>query len=80
MSATLNSLGGVPDVITSEELALTANYLASLQVSSGQIPWFVDGHCDPWNHVEVAIAHMSSHGSKKLVFFNNSAQLWQKLH
>ena len=56
MSATLNSLGGVPDVITSEELALTANYLASLQVSSGQIPWFVDGHCDPWNHVEVAMA------------------------
>ncbi|HEY5266663.1 MAG TPA: hypothetical protein VIJ40_07610 [Acidimicrobiales bacterium] len=56
MSATLNSLGGVPDVITREELALTANYLASLQVASGQIPWFVGGHCDPWNHVEVAMA------------------------
>jgi len=56
MSSTLNSLGGVPDVITREELALTAHYLASLQVASGQIPWFVDGHCDPWNHVEVAMA------------------------
>lgn len=56
MSSTLSSLGGVPGVVTSEELALTADYLASLQVASGQIPWFVGGHCDPWNHVEVAMA------------------------
>ena len=20
------------------------------------IPWFPDGHCDPWNHVETAMA------------------------
>jgi len=42
--------------MTSEELADTARYLASLQVRSGQIPWFVGGHSDPWNHVEVAMA------------------------
>jgi hypothetical protein len=53
---TTNSLGGVPGVMTSEELALTARYLASLQLPSGQIPWFVGGHSDPWNHVEGAMA------------------------
>ena len=56
MRATTSSLGGVPGVLTSEELATTASYLASLQLSSGQIPWFVGGHGDPWNHVEVAMA------------------------
>jgi len=56
VSSTRSSLGGVPGVITSEELALTADYLASLQVASGQIPWFVGGHSDPWNHVEAAMA------------------------
>jgi hypothetical protein len=52
----MNSLGGVPGVVTAEELARTADYLASLQLESGQIPWFVGGHSDPWNHVEVAMA------------------------
>ncbi|HEV3187113.1 MAG TPA: hypothetical protein VGZ04_03595 [Acidimicrobiales bacterium] len=56
MSSTTSSLGGVPGVITSEELALTAGYLASLQRGNGQIPWFDGGHSDPWNHVEVAMA------------------------
>ena len=35
---------------------MTARHLASLQLPSGQIPWFVGGHCDPWNHVECAMA------------------------
>jgi hypothetical protein len=25
-------------------------------VRDGQIPWFPGGHCDPWNHVEAAMA------------------------
>lgn len=56
MSSTTNALAGVPGVATSEELADSARYLASLQLASGQIPWYVGGHCDPWNHVEVAMA------------------------
>ena len=44
------------DVITQEELRATAQSIASLQLSSGMIPWFVGGHCDPWNHVETAMA------------------------
>ena len=56
MSSTTSSLGGVPGVISSEELAKTGDYLASLQLTSGQIPWFAGGHSDPWNHVEVAMA------------------------
>jgi hypothetical protein len=55
MSSTL-ALGGVPGVLTSDELAKTGAYLANLQRPNGQIPWFEGGHCDPWNHVEVAMA------------------------
>ncbi len=56
MSSTVSALGGVPGVLSAEELALTARHLAALQLPSGQIPWFESGHCDPWNHVEVAMA------------------------
>ncbi len=56
MTSTLGVLEGVPGIVTREELAVTAAYLASLQTDSGQIPWFVGGHCDPWNHVEAAMA------------------------
>ncbi len=55
MSSTL-ALGGVPGVLTSEELATTGARLVALQRPNGQIPWFEGGHCDPWNHVEVAMA------------------------
>lgn len=44
---------GVP---TRNELQATAAWIASLQLPNGMIPWFVGGHCDPWNHVETAMA------------------------
>jgi hypothetical protein len=56
VSSTTSELSGVPGVASSEELAVTASYLTSLQLPSGQFPWFTGGHCDPWNHVEVAMA------------------------
>jgi len=56
MSSTFSALGGVPGVLRAEDLALTARHLVALQLPSGQIPWFEGGHCDPWNHVEVAMA------------------------
>jgi hypothetical protein len=46
----------VPGVLSAEELVATADHLASLQLASGMIPWFRGGHCDPWNHVEAAMA------------------------
>ncbi len=55
MSATLVERG-VPDVLTGAQIEATARYLVSLQRPNGQIPWFDGGHCDPWNHVEVAMA------------------------
>ena len=46
----------LPGVITADEVAASAGHLVSLQRPSGMIPWFVNGHCDPWNHVESAMA------------------------
>ena len=56
MRSSLDSMSGVPDLLSSEEIALTARHIVELQTSSGQIPWFRGGHCDPWNHVEAAMA------------------------
>jgi MMP endo-(1,4)-3-O-methyl-alpha-D-mannosidase len=49
-------LSGVPGVLSAAELSATAAHLASLQLASGQIPWFDGGHSDPWNLVESAMA------------------------
>lgn len=38
------------------EPARTVDGIAALQLPSGMIPWFPGGHCDPWNHVETAMA------------------------
>lgn len=46
----------VPGVVTHDELRATAESIARLQLTSGMIPWFDGGHCDPWNHVETAMA------------------------
>lgn len=46
----------LPGVLTASEVAASANHLSSLQRPSGMIPWFPGGHCDPWNHVESAMA------------------------
>ena len=49
----------VPDidgVLSAEEVAETAASIAALQLPCGMIPWYPGGHCDPWNHVETAMA------------------------
>ena len=38
------------------EIKATVESIADVQVSTGMIPWFPGGHCDPWNHVETAMA------------------------
>jgi hypothetical protein len=52
----MTTLPDLPGVLSAEEVAVSADHLASLQVPSGMIPWFPGGHCDPWNHVEAAMA------------------------
>ena len=56
MRSSVHSMSGVPDLLSSEEIAQTAQRIVELQAPSGQIPWFRGGHCDPWNHVEAAMA------------------------
>ncbi|CAN5827543.1 prenyltransferase [soil metagenome] len=46
----------VAGVLSAEEISITGDHLASLQLGDGMIPWFPGGHCDPWNHVESAMA------------------------
>ncbi|MGH9021370.1 MAG: prenyltransferase, partial [Acidimicrobiales bacterium] len=50
------ALSGVPGVLSASEAATSADHLESLQLRDGQVPWFVGGHCDPWNQVEAAMA------------------------
>ena len=50
------SLPHLPGIITADEVRATARAIASLQRPNGMIPWFPGGHCDPWNHVETAMA------------------------
>jgi hypothetical protein len=38
------------------EIAATTDWIASVQLANGMIPWYPDGHADPWNHVEAAMA------------------------
>ena len=46
----------VPGVLSAAEVLATADSIAEVQRPDGMIPWFDGGHCDPWNHVEAAMA------------------------
>ena len=46
----------VPGILTADEVLATARSIADLQRPNGMIPWNQGGHCDPWNHVETAMA------------------------
>jgi MMP endo-(1,4)-3-O-methyl-alpha-D-mannosidase len=50
------SVPDVEGVITAAEVSATADAIAALQLPNGMIPWYQRGHCDPWNHVETAMA------------------------
>ena len=53
---TVTTVPHIPGVITADEVVATAGAIAALQLPNGMIPWNDGGHCDPWNHVETAIA------------------------
>jgi hypothetical protein len=46
----------LPGILSTADLQLTADSIQALQLSNGMIPWYPNGHCDPWNHVETAMA------------------------
>jgi hypothetical protein len=46
----------LPGILSADEALATAEHIAGLQLANGMIPWYPGGHCDPWNHVETAMA------------------------
>ena len=44
------------EIIDSAQIRQTGESIAELQLPSGMIPWFPNGHADPWNHIEAAMA------------------------
>ena len=56
ITATTAAAFRLPSAPSHDELRQTARWISSLQLDNGMIPWFVGGHCDPWNHVETAMA------------------------
>ncbi len=52
----MRSIPEVPGVMTASQVMATAQSIVALQRPDGMIPWFPGGHCDPWNHVEAAMA------------------------
>lgn len=52
----LENMPAVTGVLTAQQCRQTADSIASLQYSSGEIPWSDGGHTDPWDHIECAMA------------------------
>ena len=48
-------LRDLPGVLTNEQLDATVASIAAVQGADGDLPW-PDGHTDPWDHVECAMA------------------------
>lgn len=50
------TLPSVEGVITAAQVRATAEAIVAWQLPNGMIPWTPNGHADPWNHVETAMA------------------------
>ena len=48
-------LRDLPGVLSAVQLAATVDSIAAVQGAAGDLPW-PDGHTDPWDHVECAMA------------------------
>lgn len=51
-----NPIPSLDGVISARQLSETVAAIAEWQLPTGMVPWVPDGHCDPWNHVEAAMA------------------------
>jgi hypothetical protein len=52
----VSRLPDLPGVLSAEQIAASADAIAARQLPSGLVLWFEQGHGDPWNHVEAAMA------------------------
>lgn len=43
-------------MLSAAEVLATVDAIADWQLPNGMVPWFPDGHADPWNHIEAAMA------------------------
>lgn len=55
-TSSIDTIPEVPGVLSAEEVLATAHAIAALQQENGMVLWSPGGHCDPWNHVEAAMA------------------------
>src|SRR6266508_787106 len=55
-STRMSDIPEIWGVLSADEVISSAHHLARLQAPTGMIPWYPGGHCDPWNHVETAMA------------------------
>ena len=46
----------IDGLLSAGDIRATAATIAAAQEPTGAIPWFPGGHCDPWDHVESAMA------------------------
>lgn len=51
-----NAPAAPTQALSPKQICALAETIAEWQLPSGMIPWFPDGHADPWNHVEAAMA------------------------
>lgn len=42
-------------MLTRDEVLTSAQWIASIQLPHGAIPWFSSGHLDPWDHTQAAM-------------------------
>jgi len=54
----LPDIPSVPGILTADQVRQTGASIVAMQEPSGAIPWFPGGHCDPWDHIECAMALM----------------------
>ncbi len=52
----MSTVPHIEGVLSADDIRRSGEHLAALQLDTGMIPWFPGGHCDPWNHVESAMA------------------------
>ncbi len=61
----LEGVPGVADILTPQQCRQTAESIAAVQESSGEIPWSEIGHTDVWDHVECAMALTAAASSSR---------------
>lgn len=58
-------------MLTHDQVQSSADWIASVQLDSGAIPWFTGGHLDPWDHGQAAMGLAAAgHHDRALAAWN----------